>query len=53
MKQITNDEYLRKLSEVKGIQEDMEDVYNDHTLTNDIRLIEIMKLVRELGRKLK
>lgn len=52
MKQITNEEHLRVLSEFKGIQEDMLDIYYNHELTNDMRLAEIMKLVRELGRKL-
>ena len=53
MKQITNEEYLSKMKELQQLYELIEDVYHNHSITNDIRLIEIMKLVRELSRRVK
>jgi hypothetical protein len=49
MKQITNTQYLRKMSEILNMYQDIEDIYYDHTLTNEQRLIDIMKVVREIG----
>lgn len=51
MKQITNEEYLRKMTEFLNIYQDIEDVYEDHTITNEARLGMVMKLVREFGRR--
>lgn len=51
MKSITNEEYLRKMTEFLNIYQDIEDVYEDHTITNEVRLGMVMKLVREFGRR--